>query len=162
MNAAPWPRQVALLLLAAVLGGCSSFEHDWRAATRARVPLRAFAPSQADPFGGAWDGAWTSAEHRTSSGEPHGGRLRCLFTRLDEHHYRARFKANWLIFSSGYATTFAAARHGNQLQFHGEHDLGSIFGGIYRYEGRATAEQFTASYASSYDRGRFEMRRPAP
>jgi hypothetical protein len=113
-------------------------------------------------FEGAWDGQWTSEKHRLPSGEPAGGRLRCIFTRLDDAHYRARFYANWLVFATGYESTFETVRRGGALAFRGTHDLGAVFGGVYRYEGQATAEHFSASFASKYDHGRFEMRRPAP
>ena len=45
------------------------------------------------------------------------------------------------------------------MEFSGQKDLGSLFGGLYTFKGNATPQRFTASYDSSYDRGTFEMRR---
>ena len=139
---------------ALVLGGCASFNREWQGA--AHRPI-----AKADPFGGRWDGQWTSEKHRLPSG-PGGGRLRCIFTRLDAAHYRAQFHANWLCFATGYAVTFETQRHGGVLAFRGQQDLGAIFGGVYRYDGLVTPQHFGASFASNYDHGRFEMHRPAP
>lgn len=150
MNLATFTRTLALVALLA-LSGCASFEREWKAEREAR-PAR-------DAFAGRWDGRWTSAKHRTSSGFA-GGRLRCILSRMDDRHYEAKFKANWMIFASGYTVVFETERHGPALQIRGEHDLGPIFGGIYRYTGRVTPARFSATYDSSYDRGAFELARP--
>ncbi|HEX8311645.1 MAG TPA: hypothetical protein VF614_10030 [Chthoniobacteraceae bacterium] len=131
------------LALALSLAACSSFERDWRRTS-----------SSKDAFSGNWDGRWTSAKHRGA-----GGRLRCILTRVDARQYQARFKANWLAFTSSYLVTLQAEQRGGRLIFRGSHDLGALFGGVYRYEGEATAQRFTARYDSSYDRGTFEMSR---
>ena len=133
-------------------GGCASFDREWKAA--AGKPT-------GDPFGGRWDGQWTSEKHRLPSG-PAGGRLRCILTRLDDAHYHAKFHANWLCFATGYEVTFETRRRGQPLAFRGNQDLGAIFGGVYRYGGVVTPAHFSASFASNYDHGRFEMRRPPP
>lgn len=147
---------VAALGAALMLGGCSSFEREWKSAAHRPV---AGSTARADRFAGAWDGQWTSEKHRLPSGAAAGGRLRCVFTPIDETHYRARFHADWLVFATGYEAIFTAERRGSVLAFRGEHDLGAIFGGVYRYEGRVTAEQFHARFASRSDFGRFEMGR---
>ena len=66
------------------------------------------------------------------------------------------------IFATGHEVTFEAKRRGQTLAFHGSEDLGAIFGGVYRYDGVVTPQHFSASFASSYDHGRFEMHRPPP
>ncbi|MGB8169575.1 MAG: hypothetical protein WCF18_18890 [Chthoniobacteraceae bacterium] len=150
-------RCLAVAGWALLLSACSSFEREWK-----RAPGRSAAKpaaAKADPFGGAWDGGWTSEKHRLPSG-PAGGRLRCIFTHLDDAHYRARFHADWLCFATGYEVTFETRRRGDVLIFRGDQDLGAIFGGIYRYDGRVTPTHFSASFASRYDYGRFEMTRP--
>lgn len=143
-------RRLCFLLAVLAVSGCSSFERDWRAARA--TPAR-------DPFGGPWEGRWTSAIH----GQPAkraGGRLRCIFTPLEAQRYRADFKANWMAFASSYRVVFRTERQGRILRFRGGQDLGALFGGVYRYEGRITPERFVASYDSSYDQGRFELTRP--
>jgi hypothetical protein len=141
---------------ALALAGCASFEREWKAAER-QPGMRSDARS--DDFTGRWDGQWTSAKHRTKTGFA-GGRLRCLLTKVDDRHYAARFKANWMIFTSSYRTLFAVERRGGALQLSGEHKLSAMFGGVYKYAGRVTPDDFTATYDSTYDHGKFEMRRP--
>ncbi len=147
---------IVLLSLCLIVSGCASFEGDWKKAGR-RPEMRSFAKS--DAFTGQWDGRWTSAKHRTAKGFA-GGRLRCLLTKVDDRRYEARFKANWLIFTSTYQTLFAVERRGQELRLAGEHELMPMFGGVYRYAGKVTPEQFRATYDSAYDSGTFEMRRP--
>lgn len=139
---------VSLLLLSA----CSSFEKEWRTA---KAPA-ATAARKGDPFSGAWDGQWTSAKHQLPTG-PAGGRLRCIFTKKSATQYQARFHANWLIFATGYEVDFATERRGNVLHFRGEQDLGAIFGGIYRYDGKVTPARFAARFIAKSDHGRFDM-----
>jgi hypothetical protein len=143
-----------LLLLAFAFCACSSFERDWRAAQTQRGTKR-------DPYAGVWDGKWTSALHGSPE-KPAGGRLRCIFTPLDAETYRAYFKANWHGLATTYKVDFRTERHGGELRFRGEYDLGLLAGGVYRYDGRVTPERFESSYDSSYDTGRFEMARPKP
>ncbi len=143
-----WLRPL-VLAWALVLGACSSFDREWKAAARGD-----------DPYGGAWDGHWTSEKHRLPNGSPAGGRLRCVFTRVDDAHYRARFRAGWLVFSTGYEVSFETQRRGRALIFAGNEDLGAIFGGVYRYEGKVTAQRFHAAFASRFDHGLFDMTRP--
>ncbi len=142
---------LALCLLAC--SGCSSFDRDWRAA--AQRPGH-----RVDRMSGAWDGKWTSERHRLPDGQAAGGRLRCIFTKEDATHYRARFHANWLCFATGYETTFETKQRGDGLDFRGTHDLGAIFGGVYRYEGRVTPDRFVAHFASRFDSGAFDLHRP--
>jgi hypothetical protein len=152
-----WLRLV-VLAWALALGACaSSFERDWKVATQGKNAGRKGAP-----LSGAWDGKWTSEKHRMPSGEAAGGRLRCIFAQQDERHYRAKFCANWLTFATSYEATFDTQRKGGVLAFQGERDLGAIFGGVYRYDGRVTPAHFGASFVSRYDHGRFEMSRWAP
>lgn len=141
---------------ALALSGCASFERDWKKAER-QPEIRSFAKS--DAFTGRWDGRWTSAKHRTSKGFA-GGRLRCLLTKANDRQYEARFKANWMIFTSSYKTLLSVERRGQELRLNGEHKLTQLFGGVYRYAGKVTPSHFSATYDSAYDSGTFEMRRP--
>ena len=143
-------RLLAVLCLVASVG-CSSFEKRWKEA--AHTPPR-------NAFSGRWEGRWTSDSHRSPSGKPMGGALRCIFTPKDASHYEAVFKAEWLVFSSTYATTFTVAPHGKELHFRGTQDLGALYGGVYRYAGTVRADRFEATYDSSYDRGVFWLKRP--
>lgn len=133
--------------LAIFLPACTSgFERRWKAPTPAL--------GTRDPFSGRWEGTWRSEKHRGA-----GGRLRCVFTRLDARRYDAHFKANWMLFASSYRTIFETDQRGGKLLLGGRHDLGALFGGVYTYRGEATPTRFEAGYDSSYDRGTFSMTR---
>ena len=126
------------------LAGCSHFEKEWRGADAAR------------PTGGLprkWEGRWASTKH-----EGMGGRLRCLFTRIDQAHHQAWFRANWLTFASDYRVVLTTRETPNGLQLRGEQVLHGFGGGLYRYRGTITREHFGATYDSQYDRGRFDLR----
>jgi hypothetical protein len=90
-----------------------------------------------------------------------GGRLRCLFTPMDASHHRAWFRANWLTFASDYSVVLATQPTAAGLKLRGAHLLHGFGGGLYRYEGSIERGHFTATYASRYDRGRFDLR-PVP
>ena len=137
---------IAMLVCAAATG-CSSFEQEWKSASAL--------PAAPTDVTGRWQGTWAS-----DSG--HSGGLRCVVSRVDARTCRAHFDA-----------TYAGALHFNyvaQLQgeqapdgytyFEGESDLGALAGGVYKYEGRADAREFTSTYRSSGDRGVFRMTRP--
>ena len=136
-----------LLVLALAGSACTtSFERKWREP----------GPTAASGFSGKWEGEWISEKHRNAK-----GRLRCLLQEEAPNRFHAQFKADWMIFSSGYSTRFTAVRKGKAIEFFGSENLGPLFGGIYRFKGRATERKFVASYDSSYDTGVFEMRRVA-
>ena len=99
-----------------------------------------------------WEGEWRSGKHRGM----HGG-LRCFFTKIDDSHYRARFRANWLAFASSYTVVLETRRVGDGLRLQGTQRLRGIGGGLYHYEGNVTRSRFTATYSSGYDTGTFVM-----
>jgi hypothetical protein len=139
---------VSVLLLAALATGCSSFSRGWKAALST--------PPPEGDFSGAWTGSWRS------NVTGHHGNLRCLVARLDGSRYRARYKATYRkLFRFGYAVEMLVTRSGDGVfQFRGQADLGWWGGGVYRYEGTATATNYFATYQSKYDHGTFQMTRP--
>ena len=136
------------ILLAALAGGCSSVPRGWKAAAKVAPP--------ANDIAGAWTGSWRSDVNG------HHGLLRCLIIRLDGARYRARYRATyWKVFRFGYTVEMQGTRSaGDTFSFHGKADLGWWGGGVYRYEGKATATNFFSTYQSKYDHGTFEMTRP--
>jgi len=133
-------------VLTVLLCGCSSFNRDWKRA--AGSP-----PSQNNPEG-RWEGKWVS------EGNGHHGGLRCLMSREDDSHYKARFRATWGgIFRFNYTAQFQMQPHDIGWEFDGEANLGKL-GGVYYYEGRATTTNMVSTYRSKYDRGTFELKRP--
>lgn len=136
---------MVVLLLAAFLCGCSSFNRDWRRAAAAPQDERALA--------GRWEGQWRSDEGG------HQGGLRCLMTRQNDSLYQARFRATYeRVLRFTYTARLEMQRHDLGWEFDGEADLGKL-GGVYYYEGRATPTNLISTYRSKYDHGMFELKR---
>ena len=136
---------IALAIL--MLGGCSSFNRDWKQAAVQTPP--------ADDFSGRWEGSWQSEANG------HNGELRCLVTKVNDSTYDARYRAKYKkILSFGYTVPLRVQKVGETYKFSGEADLGKLAGGVYRYDGIASPTNFTSTYASKYDHGYFRMARP--
>jgi hypothetical protein len=138
----------AMLLSAAA---CSTYEADWAAAP---------APPPATMLG-RWEGTWLSEVNA------HTGPLRCIITARPDGHLDARYHAGYawgpFDFTFEYTVPMGVERRGDTWHFRGEAELGCwIAGGLYRYEGQATAAGFDATYAGPDDRGVFKMGRPTP
>jgi hypothetical protein len=132
-----------------MLSACTTpFERQWKTPSPAKMTGR---------FDGKWEGVWTSQKHTNA-----GGRLRCILTEQKPNTFHAQFKADWMVFSSGYSTVFSGKRKGEGVEFTGEQNLGRLFGGVYTFKGKASPRRFFASYDSSYDTGTFEMKRVEP
>ena len=135
---------LTLLFLAS---GCT-FNHDWKQATRQSSP--------AAGLEGPWEGSWKSDV------DGHSGRLRSLIRKKTDALYEARFHANYRkILTFNYTVLLTTERTHGAFQFHGAANLGWYAGGVYKYEGHADATNFFSTYSSKYDRGTFELRRPA-
>ena len=146
-NTAFLPACVAVLLLC----GCSTFNYEWRQAVKKPIPT--------NNITGRWTGRWISQANG------HNDQLRCLITQVDKTHYDAKFHAaykTWITFHFGYTARLETRPGRNDVTFHGAADLGLLAGGIYTYDGQASATNFFSTYDSKYDRGIFQMQRPAP
>ena len=133
------------LLLVFMATGCSTFNRDWKRAGAA----------PADDIQGRWEGTWANQNNS------HHGTVRCIMTQVSTATYEARFHATfWKIFHSGYTVPLAAAKLGDVWKLQGETDLGWLAGGLYRYDGQATAANFSCTYTSSCFQGTFQMNRP--
>lgn len=160
--------RLLVLLLCGAFTACSSFESRWRAAEKG-AGLHSTT---------RWDGRWTSEKHAAPlGGGPAGGRLRCVLGEVTaatncvpteqrmksgrQTHLRADFRANWMIFASGYTMTLIPVP-GSRTEFRGTHELPAIFGGTYRYTARIAGDRFSARYDSRYDRGTFDLTRVRP
>ncbi len=138
----------ALLCLFAT--GCSTFNYEWRQAAKHPTPTNGIT--------GRWEGRWISK----SSG--HNDQMRCLITRVDDTHYDAKFHAaykKWITIHFGYTVRLEATASTNGVTFKGAEDLGALAGGVYKYAGHANATNFFSTYDSKYDKGVFQMQRPA-
>jgi hypothetical protein len=139
------------ILAALAISGCSSFNRAWESAGKTRSET-------GHPIDGRWQGTWLS------DANGHTDELRCLITPLSNDVHTARFHARYKIgfcrFSFGYSVPLRVQPTNNAFRFDGESNLGWLAGGTYRYEGTATATNFTSTYRSKYDHGTFQMKRP--
>ena len=127
--------------------GCSTFNRDWKKAAQHPTPI--------ESIEGRWEGQWLSEVNM------HTGKLRCVITRESDDCYAARFQATYAkFFGFSYTVSLEIQRHYGGWEVNGEEDLGKLAGGVYYYEGRASATNFFSTYRSKYDHGTFEMRRP--
>lgn len=138
-------------LAALIFCGCSTFNYEWRQAVKKPIPT--------NNITGRWEGRWISQANG------HNDQLRCLITQVDEAHYAAKFHAaykTWITFHFGYTARLETKPAAHGVTFHGTADLGLLAGGVYTYDGRADPTNFFSTYDSKYDRGVFQMQRPAP
>ena len=116
-------------------------------------------PVPTEGIAGPWEGRWISQVNG------HNDALRALIIPVDTNHYDVKFYAaykKWITVHFGYTVRMETAPAANgALTFHGSEDLGALAGGVYTYEGRADRTNFFSTYNSKYDRGTFEMKRPA-
>src|SRR5690349_19941502 len=139
----------ALLLFLPWLGGCSSFQRQWREA--------AGQPTSSDDITGCWEGTWQNTNN------DHQDKMRAILSRVSESEYQARFHAKYKkILSFTYGTTFRGGWTNHEFLFHGEEDLGKLAGGLYKYEGRISPTNFFSTYDSRYDTGTFTLKRIEP
>lgn len=64
------------------------------------------------------------------------------------------------ILRFGYTVKLSATSTNGVWHFEGQEDLGTLAGGLYRYEGKATPSYFESTYYSEHDHGVFVMERP--
>jgi hypothetical protein len=134
-----------------VLAGCSSFDRDWDAwrADPSRPPAAGWA--------GRWEGIW----HSDISG--HEGSLRCIITSANsgsEARYYATYTWCFLPLTFEYTVPLVVLREGDAWTSRGSAELGCwIAGGLYEYEGRASGDEYVATYCSDFDRGVFRLKR---
>ena len=116
-------------------------------------------PAPKNGIAGRWEGTWRS------DANGHTDALRCLMTAQTNGFYSARFHAQYkrglFRFSFSYTVPLEVRREGDAFRFDGGADLGWLAGGQYHYHGTATATNFHSTYDSKYDRGVFDMTRPA-
>jgi hypothetical protein len=135
------------IALAVLVCGCSSFNREWKRAGKQPAPT--------DSVIGRWEGHWLSDVNA------HTGKLRCIVTHQTNDLYAARFRATYMkILRFSYTVPLTVNASNDVWHFRGEEDLGTMAGGVYRYEGNATTTNFHSTYDSKYDRGVFKMQRP--
>ncbi len=143
---------IAAIAVSAVLlltSGCSSYNRQWQ--TAARQPL----PSAS--FEGPWRGSWISEVNG------HNGQLLCLVTKINDHEYRARYRATYQNVLHFNSTVILNVAPGDGLyRLNGRANLGWLAGGVYEYAGEATATNFYSTYKSKYDHGTYRLTRPTP
>jgi hypothetical protein len=148
---------VVALSLALAAAGCSGFSREWQEATRQR-------PAKWSGIEGPWSGHWVSGK------TGHRGGLRCVVRRSSEagmklegaSSHQFHYHATWAKVLGGSFKTSQPVRETRPGQFVSEGDwtLPGWAGGSYHYRVDATPVEWRATYRSSGDHGRFEMRRP--
>ena len=140
------------IVVALITTGCSSFNREWKAA--------ALHPTPTNTMTGRWEGIWRSEVNG------HTDRLRCLITPGTNGTHAARFHAEYkrffIRFKFGYTVPLLLKTNEGRFEFASEANLGWYAGGVYRYRGSVTPTNFFSTFDSKYDRGVFEMTRPAP
>lgn len=132
--------------LAPLTANCRDFNKKWEEA----------AALDATGASGRWEGEWVSA----ATG--HRGPLHCVVSVLSPGLWRMVFRASYSgFFRACYATDFTVGQEDGAWMFTGRQDLGTLAGGLYEYEGRATIEAMTCRYKSAKDHGEFRLKRPA-
>ena len=134
-------------LVAALLGGCSGFERDFKALSAV--------PAPAGQIEGAWIGSWRSD---TSD---HSGPLKAIVTRTGKNEYQVRYRAVWSSWMPPFQMETLIKGHfaGSTFHFQGDANLGWPWG-RYDYAGYATGEEFFSTYKAQKDRGIYSLRRP--
>ena len=134
-------------LLGLLCGGCASFQKEWDGARASQNP-----PSDLQ---GLWQGTWRSE----ASG--HHDSLQCIITRKDDRTVDARFHAKYhTVFTFNYTVPLTVQTTNGVSRFQGAANLGWLAGGMYHYDGTASATNFSSTYTSKHDHGVFEMTRP--
>lgn len=138
-----------LVVLCGMLTGCC-FERQWQEATRYSYPEQELA--------GCWEGTWQSDYNG------HHGGLRAIITKQGEGYYDAHFHATYAaVIPFEFQLPFLVADDGAAYALQGEADLGWLAGGLYNYNGSATATDFVAAYsAENKDHGTFTMQKKRP
>jgi hypothetical protein len=131
--------------------GTASFDQEWKTTLAD--------PHQKTPqdITGAWAGTWRS------DANGHHGVLRCIVSHEDgkSDDYRFHYHATYgKMLSAAYVVTEQVKRRGDHFILTGDHDLGYFAGGMYHYEGSATAKTMKSTYRSPADHGVFELARP--
>lgn len=144
---------VTVVALAALLGGCNSFDKDFEAAAAAQ--------STYIDVTGPWVGEWRSEAN------DHSGPMRAIITQIGDGLYMARYEATWkkiFIFHQDVELREAPTATGvtanpDMRSFLGSEDLGVIWG-VYHYKAKATSTQFNSTYRSEDDHGVYKLTRP--
>ena len=135
----------------AFINGCSTFNRDWEANAQSEA---ARSDAAAAGLEGRWNGTWLS------DANGHTGGLRCILSKDEEGTLQARYHATWgCCFSFEYTVPVTATQEGDTHNFHGEADLGWFAGGLYKYDGQVTGDDFSSNYSCERDHGTFQMTR---
>ena len=140
------PRAVLLVVVCGLLTGCC-FERQWQAAKSYSYPEQELA--------GCWEGTWQSDYNG------HHGRLRAIITKQGEGYYDAHFHATYAaVIPFEFELPLLVTDDGRAYALEGQADLGWLAGGLYTYNGNATATDFVAAYcAENKDHGTFTMQK---
>ncbi|MGA2498649.1 MAG: hypothetical protein ABSH20_12960 [Tepidisphaeraceae bacterium] len=150
-----WCGVAAVLLLAVIPTACKlagfglAGGGNWPAGPATRQ-------SQADLLEGNWTGTWASNQREMD------GALRCRVVKQGDGVYEARFDAVFAkYFSYESVVTLRVSSKTPAWVCAGEKDLGTLGGGVYKYQGHSDGNEFVCDYDSAYDKGTFRLKRAA-
>jgi hypothetical protein len=130
-------------LFAPLTANCRDFHRIWERSAGAAPPA------------GRWRGEWRSIE------TGHHGALLCAIETAAGSTWRAAFRAGYAgVFRACYAIDLHVTPDGDRWVFKGQSDIGWVAGGVYEYDGEATAGTFVSRYRSATDHGEFRLTRP--
>ena len=138
--------QTAKHLLAPLTSNCRDFHEQWNATSD---------PPDPESASGRWEGEWVSEK------TGHRGPLRSVILAISSDRWRARFHARYSrFFRACYETNLETTRvAAGRYTFKGSSDLGWAAGGVYEYDGEATATELVCRYRSRFDDGEFRLKR---
>lgn len=142
---------LALMLALSVTSCSTRFNQVWK---KSAASIETTSPHDVS---GAWQGTWKS--YATG----HTGTLKAVVTKPNtkEGIYTFYYLATWKhILSATFQSEHMVKPQGANFLLTGQHDLGALFGGIYRYDGTATSAKLKCNYRCDLDHGIFEMQRP--
>lgn len=140
-------RCFACVVVAIFSVSCSAtFEREWREALR---------QGPREGVDGAWEGTWQSQVNG------HHGRLRCVVAAGTTEGERSfHYHATWAgTLSGSYRALHRVTRSRRGFVFAGSHRLPAWAGGLYRYDGTISGDDFLATYRCEQDHGFYRMKR---
>ena len=114
---------------------------------------RVAAPAKTPDVTGKWVGRWESGKHKG-----HGGGLNCVVTETGRFEYAANFTAEFGKVKD-YPIKLTGKPEDGKVVFGGNVDLGKEDGGVFKWTGRATKDEFSGEYEGGGDTGTFKMAR---
>lgn len=133
-----------------LLASCSSYQHDFAAATKEFQSLSKITPT------GPWEGTWKSEVNG------HHGPLWCMITKaeISPDTYNFRYRAGWGVLQFGdYTHPITTKKKDGTLFLNDSMTLPNNFG-TYRVKGQVDPTKFECRFQGNGDKGTMILQRP--